>query len=356
MDLQEIRKRIKRLDYDVVKLLNQRMELALRSTRLRENPVDEEEEKDFRENIRNFADGLVDKEFLDILFDKVMSRNRHAQMQDRALIGFQGEHGANSEVAAKEYDSQLVPIPCMKFVDVFDGVKDGFFDFGVVPVENSLEGGVVEVNDLLAKYDLHIVGETKIHINHVLMTLPETDYRGIKEVFSHPQALAQCKGFIARQNFEARPYYNTAGAANMLAVTRPRASAVIANKLCADIYNLKILKEGIQDENSNITRFVILSKKPNETVGNKCSIVFTTPHECGALNKVLSILSGAGINLTRVESRPSRTEPGNFFFLVDFNGSTTDPKIAETLAAVEKSTIMFKLLGCYNEAQQPHFD
>lgn len=353
MRLKEIRKQIKRLDYELVKLLNQRLELILRATRFGDKTVNEEEENEYRENLEQIPEGIADQQFISGLFNNIMEQCQRVRLMKQKLAAFQGEHGANSEVAVRAFDSKMVPVPCVKFVDVFDGVKQGYFDYGMVPVENSLEGGVVEVNDLLAKYDLYIVGETRLHIKHTLMTLADTDPRGIKVVYSHPQALAQCRQYISHHDFEVRPFYNTAGAAREISIARPKASAAIANKLCARIYDLKIVAENIQDENSNFTRFVMLAKKQQNQPGDKCSIVFSTQHECGALNKVLTIFARARVNLTRIESRPSRVEPGNFLFLVDFNGSTADKKITETLAAVKRISTMYKFLGCYNEAKQP---
>jgi len=351
MEMKEIRERIKRLDYEVVKILNQRMELALRTMRLKENGLAEKEEQEFFENIEQMHEGIIGRQFGRKLFEDIMTESRRVQNRGSKLIGFQGEHGANSEVAARTYSKELAAIPNKKFVEVFDGVNRGWFDYGIVPVQNSLEGGVTEVNDLLIDNDLFICGEIRLRINHAFLTLKETDYRGIREVYSHPQALAQCRGFIERNNLEDRPYYNTAGAARMLSELRPKATAVIAHKLCAKIYDLDIIKENIEDDSSNITRFVVLTKQDCDLNGNKISIVFSTPHQCGSLNEVLSIFAEADINLTRIESRPSRKGPGNFAFLVDFNGSIKDPRIADALEAVKKKTVMYKYLGCYPEAQ-----
>lgn len=350
MQIKDIRKRIKRLDYEMIKILNQRMELALRSTRLQENGFSEAEEQEFLAHFEHMHEGLIGKEFGRNLFKDIMLETRRVKDHDYKLAAFQGEHGANSEAALKAYSREFAGIPQRKFVDVFDGVKQGRFDYGLVPVENSLEGGVTQVNDLLIRKDLYICGEVKLRINHALMTLEETDYRGVRQVYSHPQALAQCCGFIGRNHLEEIPFYNTAGAARMLAETRPKASAVIANPLCADIYELKIIKENIEDNSSNVTRFVLLSKEPSKE-GNKCSVVFITPDKCGALNRVLTILAQAGINMSRIESRPSRIQPGCFAFLVDFRGSIHEEPIARALQEVEKHTDMYKLLGCYPEAE-----
>ena len=194
----------------------------------------------------------------------------------------------------------------------------------------------------------------KVPVHHCLLALPETDYRDIKVVYSHPQALAQCRGVIARNKLEPRPYYDTAGAAMMLANERPKAAAAIASRLCAGIYGLEILKDSIEDHESNNTRFIVLAKggaAPDGAKGDKCSIIFSTAHKAGALYGVLKIFSDAGVNLTRIESRPIRKDPGNFAFLLDFQGSESDGKVAEMLSKVEKEARMYKFLGCYKEAR-----
>jgi len=350
MDLEEIRKKINQLDHQLVKILNQRMELTLQTARFKPPIQDKKREKKVLDNVGQMPERFISKEFIKKLFTDILAESSRLQSLGPKLLGFPGEHGANSEVAVRAYDSSLVPIPCMKFIDVFEGVNGGDFHYGLVPVENSLEGAVVGVDDLLMEYDLHICGEVKLHINHTLLTLPESDYKGINVVYSHPQAIAQCSKFINRHRLEAHPFYNTAGAAKMLSETRPRATAVIATKLCAEIYDLKIVNEDIENDASNFTRFILLSKEKGDQEGNKCSIIFTLKDQTGALYNVLKLFADAGINITRIESRPSTSSPANTAFLMDFSGSINDEEILETLVALEKKSIMYKLLGCYKKA------
>ncbi|MBI4713302.1 MAG: prephenate dehydratase, partial [Planctomycetes bacterium] len=219
--------------------------------------------------------------------------------------------------------------------------------------ENSLEGAVTEVNDLLVGTELKIVAEVKLPIHHSLLSLPETDYREIKAVYSHPQALAQCRGFLSRNNLEPVPFYDTAGAAKMISETRPKAVAAIASRHCAELYDLEIIKDEIEDDKSNFTRFLVLANESAKESGNKCSIVFSTKHEAGTLFAVLKIFSDAGINLTRIESRPIRTDPGKYAFFLDFQGSDRDQKVVRALAEAKQKSVMFKLLGCYKSTDSP---
>ncbi|MFH0885315.1 MAG: prephenate dehydratase [Candidatus Micrarchaeota archaeon] len=351
MELEELRRRIDSIDSEILKLLNRRMEFALRTRKMKPGVDDADREKEVLEAAAKHAKGLIRPEFSQKVFRDIIAESKALQKGSRKLVGFQGEHGAYSEVAVRSFDKSWVPIPALEFLDVFEGVAKNQFDYGVVPVENSLEGAVTTVNDLLVETDLKIVGEIKVPVHHCLLALPETDYRDIKVVYSHPQALAQCRGFIARNKLEPRPYYDTAGAALMLANERPKAAAAIASRLCAEIYDLEVLKENIEDHESNNTRFVVLAREQGEGKGDKCSIIFSTAHKAGALYEVLKLFSEAGVNLTRIESRPIRKDPGKFAFLLDFEGSDSEAGVAGVLQKVQKGTMMYKFLGCYKGAR-----
>ena len=350
MELEELRRKIDKSDMEIVKLLNARMEFALRTRRFKDSTTDAARESELLQNIKKHSFGMMRPEFTERLFKEIISESKKLQEKCPALAAFQGEHGAYGEMAVRDYDSGIVPIGCTEFGDVFSGVEKGCFDFGMVPVENSLEGAVTQVNDLLVDTTLQIIGEINVPVHHCLLVVPGTDYRDIKVVYSHPQALGQCRGFISRNKLEPRPFYDTAGAAAMLSRDRPTAAAAIANRLCAELYGLEVLKEDIEDHESNSTRFLVLSKEKGKQKGNKCSMIFSTSHKAGALFSVLRVFSDAGINLTRIESRPVRGEPRKYAFLLDFQGSDGDAKIVEALAKVKAECTMYKFLGCYREA------
>jgi len=350
--LGKLRKKIDAIDFEILKLVNQRMEHTLRTRKLKANIADPGREQEIMAGIRRRSNALVGPDFSEHLFKVIINESKLLQQKELKLIGFQGEHGAYGEVAIRMVDQSLLPIPCLEFVDVFDEVVNGQLDFGIVPVENSLEGAVTQVNDLLVEADVQnikIVGEVKIPIHHCLLALPGTDYREIKVVYSHPQALAQCRGFLSGNKLDSMPYYDTAGAAMMLSKEKPRAAAAIASKLCAELYNLAVLFENIEDNETNATRFLLISNKESNKAGNKCSIVFSTEHKAGALFNILKIFSDAGLNLTRIESRPMRNDPGKYAFLLDFLGSNREQMVVDTLEKVKKETAIFKFLGCYSE-------
>ncbi len=349
MNLGEIRRKIDFLDFEILRLLEERFELALLAKNFKSNIYDEKREKEIFENISHSHNNpIIGEIFKENLFKLILKESKRLQLEKTSLIGFQGEHGANSELAAKIFNSNLFPIPCKEFKDVVEGVKENYLDFGILPVENTSEGSIGEANDLLVSNDIFIVGEVKLQINHSLLTLPETSFNEIKYVYSHPQALAQCRKFISQNNFEPKPFYDTAGAAKWLARTRQPGIAVIANSSCEQ-YGLKVLKENIQDELINLTRFVIISSKEGSEDGNKCSIVFCILDRVGALCNLLKIFEENKINLSRIESRPDKKEKGKYIFMIDFLGSLKDENVRIALKKVKEKTEFFKFLGCYKE-------
>ncbi len=351
MELHELRAEIDRLDFELLKLLKTRMEHALKLKKLKTDITDSSREEVVITRVKNHVNalGLLSPEFTETIFRQIIEESKTLQTQGGLLIGFQGEHGAYSEVAARSYNPHLIYIPCLEFADVFDSVSADNVDLGIVPVENSLGGAITQVNELLLETDLTISAEIKIPVNHCLLALPETDYREIRMVYSHTQALTQCRNFLHRNNLEPWPYYDTAGAAKMLNAKRPKATAAIASKLCAELYNLEIIKEGIEDHPENKTRFLILSKNCPEEPGTKCSILFSTAHRAGALFEILQLFAEAGINLTRIESMPNREDPGNYCFFLDFEGNEQDDNVQEVLEHVVKNSMIYKFLGCYRD-------
>ena len=346
-DLDRIRKRIDMIDWEIMQLLNQRIEVSVRARKLKQQIFDSAREEQILENVKRYSGKLIRTEVSEGVYRQILKESKLTQEKDLVLIGFQGEHGAYSEAASLSYNSSLIPLPCREFYEVFHEVESGQLDFGIVPVENSLEGLVTQVNDLLIETELKIAGEIKMPIHHSLLALPETEYRNLKVVYSHPQALAQCREFILRHKLEPRPYYDTAGAAKMLSEERPDGTCVLANRLCAELYHLEIIQDDVEDHESNATRFVVLSKKESPESGDKCSIIFSLEDKAGALFSVLKIFSDRSLNLTRIESRPLRNTPGNYVFFTDFEGSDNDEKVTDALRLVNETARNYKFYGCY---------
>ena len=347
MKIEDIHKKIDKIDRELMVLLQERMGWVLRSNKFKQTVSDAASEEEMLTRFERLNLDLMERSFTKQLLKTIIDESRRLQQEDRQLVAFQGEHGAYGEVAARKLLPGGAYIPCMEFIDVFRGVEEGYLDLGVVPVENSLEGAVTQVNELLTTTSLKVIGEAKVAVNHCLLATDVMDYREIRQVYSHPQALAQCREFLMRNKLEPRPYYDTAGAAKMLARENPRAAAAIASALSAELYNLEIIKEGIEDGPSNSTRFLLLSREPFADSGDKTSIIFATAHEAGRLFAVLQLFAEADINLTRIASMPLRSDPDNYSFFLDFEGSDKDENVIRLLNQMEDLTISMKNLGSY---------
>jgi prephenate dehydratase/chorismate mutase len=347
MSLDSIRKNIDLKDSQILKLLHERMELALMSKKFKSAIEDQSRESELFEKITAHTGVLVSEQFSYQLYELIINESKKIQQNNYSLIGYQGERGAYSELAAMKWNNEYVTTACQTWNDVFDGVKSGLYDFGIVPIENTLGGVVNQTNDLMIHSDLFIVGAVEMEVHHCLLALPDTDHREIRTVYSHQQALSQCRHFLARNGLEGVPYYNTAGAAKMLLEKRPAGSAVIAGRNTAEIYNLEILKENIEDLETNRTRFLLIAREEAKDAGNKCSVLFTTAHKAGTLFNVLEIFAKENINLTRIESIPDK--PGTYAFFVDFEGNKEDPVIKKVMEDVKKFSGDFKFMGCYRE-------
>lgn len=349
MDLQSMRRSIDQIDTRIIRLLNKRIEYAIRTRRFKEATTDTSREALVLESIRAHSRWLVSPDFSEKLFSMILGESKRLQELPLTLVGFQGEHGALSELAIESYNNDWIPIPCASYIDVMEGIRTGGIDKGIVPVESSIEGGISQVTDLLITSDVQIVGEIQMPVHHCLLALPDADHREIKIAYSHPQALAHCRGFLSRNKLEGRPYHDAASAALMLVQDRPTASAVIASPLCAKVYGLNVLMEGIEDSKNNTMRFVVISKEKSQEAGNKCSLVFTLQHKAGALFEVLKLFYEAKVNLTRLESHMLKGEAGKVAFILDFEGSNQDKKVAQILESIKEQAPMYKFLGCYKE-------
>lgn len=353
MTREELRNQIDRLDANILKLLAERMEKAVLIRKLKSGILDDKREEIVLEHVRQRSRGLLKPEFGQALYSSIMNESRRLQGLELATVGFQGVHGANSEMAALSWNSEWVTIPCDDFAEVFDLVSSGLLDYGVLPVENTSGGYIGPVNQLLVHTELKVVGAIDMHVSHCLMVAQGTDHRDIRAAYSHPQALMQCREFLARNHLEARTHEDTAGAARMVAQDRPAAAAAIASRLAADLYGLEIIKEDIQDIDDNRTRFLVLTRRDDKArePGSKCSVVFTPEHRAGSLFKVLETFAAAGINLTRIESIPAK--PGEFSVFIDFEASEDAQNVKEALATIASFNPSIRMLGCYREIRIP---
>lgn len=271
----------------------------------------------------------------------------------RLKIAFQGERGAYSEEAAIQYFNQDIEfIPCRDISTVFNVVEAGIADYGVVPVENSIEGSVNETYDLLLSTGLRVSGEVYLKVTHCMIAHPDADPRNIKKVISHPQALAQCRIYLMSKNLEPIPSYDTAGSVRKILEEKMLDTAAIASERAANIYGMKILDRGIEDYGRNYTRFLILGREDAEPTGeDKTSIIFSLPHIPGSLYHALEEFAVRSINLTKIESRPTKHRPFEYYFYVDFEGHRKTSIVQETLNALSRKTLLLKVLGSYPKAK-----
>jgi prephenate dehydratase len=315
--------------------------------KLKTSIEDGDREKALLDRIRQNSPGLINSEFIEKVYTEIIKESKVLQKKDFRLIGFKGEHGAYDEIALREWDKGLIPIPCEGYHQVFEGVRAGLYDYGIVAVENTLGGIVGEVNELLVNTDLYVVGAVELPISLCLLVLHGADHREIRNIYSCSQALDQCSNFLSRNNLEPVQYYDSAGAAKMLAEDMPQGTAVIGSKLAAEIYDLHVIKEDIDNFGNNVTRFLILSKEEQSEEGDKCSIVFSTEHRAGTLFKALEVFAKKNINLTRIGS--IRSSMGDYTFFLDFIGSKKDENIVDALREVETVTVNYRFMGCYKE-------
>ena len=265
-------------------------------------------------------------------------------------VAFQGERGAYSEVAARELlGKSITPVPCDSFETLFERVEKKRTDLGVIPIENSLVGSIHKNYDLLLEHNLKVIGEVQLRVSHALIAPPGASFKNISKVYSHPMALEQCRKFFQKHKTIAPiSYYDTAGAVRMIAESGLTNSAAIASPYAAQIYKMKLLQQAIEDEKHNYTRFLLLSRTQSNFKGKaKTSIVFSLKSEPGALFKALSVFALRSIDLTKIESRPSRQQAWQYYFYVDFQGSVRDKLINHALDHLAEITHFIKILGSY---------
>jgi len=271
------------------------------------------------------------------------------------MIAFQGERGSFSEEAAYKLLGRRIAVkPCETFGAIFESVVSGKTKYCLAPIENTLAGSVYENYDLLLSNDLHIVGEVSLRIVHNLIAPPGTALKDVTQVYSHPVALAQCGVFFKRHpKIDKIPFYDTAGAVKMLAERRLPGAAAIAGRIAAEVYQARILATHLEDHRENYTRFLLLSRRAHLSAkANKVSIVFSTRNAPGALYKCLSVFALRDIDLTKLESRPLRGRPFEYFFYLDFLGHLKEERCRNALSHLAEVTNLLRVLGCYESAKR----
>ncbi len=270
-------------------------------------------------------------------------------------VAFQGEYGAYSELASYAYfreDIEVMPVP--SFRDIFTVVTTGEAEYGIIPIENSLTGSIHENYDLLLAHDLVITGEVKLRIEHCLIGPPGAALADIRRVFSHPQALSQCRDYLdSMKDVEQISVSDTAGAARRIKERGEPGDAAIASAQAALDYGLEILASGIESNHKNFTRFLILSREPAPPAPDaRTSIVFALKNIPGALFKGLSVFALRDIDLNKIESRPIPGTPWEYIFYLDFQGDIRDEVTERAIDHLREIASLVKVLGSYQKGEE----
>ncbi len=354
LNLPSLRHEIDRLDNTILQALQKRLEVARLVIKFkREQNVNlnvPSREQQILDSLKGRERSLLSAEVIEDVYKTIFRESKRLQSESKPLVAFQGEHGAFSEVAARRWNPEVAPIPCQTISDVFKGIEVGSYDYGIVPVENTVGGMMSQVNAHLLDSELYIVGAVEMSVEHAVLIVPGTDFHDIRRVYSQQEALTECQKFISRMKWEPCTHSDTAGAAKMLAETWEEGSVAIASELAARYYNLEVLKTGIADAQNTRTRFLVLARKPLDCGGNRCSITFITPNRPGALFSVMKMFADENINLTRVASIP--TEHGNYVFFLDFAASNEEPRVQRILNQISCESESYRYLGCYTETER----
>ena len=374
MDLLECRNKLDVIDKQIVKLFEERMDICgkVAETKIASGKAvyDAEREKQKLDAVSAMADSEFNQVAVRELFSQMMSISRKYQYSilaehGRAMkLGFerldqlpmegvrvvhQGVEGAYSHAAAIQYFGEKAEIyHVARFEDAMKEVQLGNADYAVMPIENSSAGAVIDMYDLLTRYDNYIVAETFLPVNHALLGVPGAKLSDVKTVFSHPQALMQCSAFLNDNGLKQISVENTAVAAKRVVEEGDKSQAAIASEIAGKLYGLELLKPFIQNNQGNTTRFVILAnRKVYQKDAGKISLCFELPHTSGSLYNMLGNFIFNHVNMMMIESRPIPGKNWEYRFFVDIEGNLQDAGVKNALRGIGAETQNFKILGNY---------
>ncbi|MCF8069721.1 MAG: prephenate dehydratase [Desulfobacterales bacterium] len=346
----ELRQSIDSIDDEILSLINRRLSLALKIGKLKatngNQVIDTTRESSIINRLVKQNAGPLDNRVLHHMYSEIMAASRELQRPQH--IAFLGPEATFTHIAAMNHFGHSVTFsPQASIRDIFYEVEKGTFHYGVVPVENSIEGSVNYTLDLFFESGLKVCAEIYQSISHDLLS-NETRLEDINTIYSHPHAFAQCRHWL-RKNLPTvtlAECSSTAHAAQL--ASEQKGAAAIASKEAAQIYEIEIMADAIEDLSRNITRFLVIGKDKIGPTGNdKTSIMFATGHVPGALYKALKPLADSGVNMDKLESRPAKHENWNYFFFVDIEGHIDDPNVSKTFEQMEKICTFIKCLGSY---------
>lgn len=352
MSIDQSRKAIDRLDQDIVRLLNERTRHVLKIGKAKLKSGGEiyapHRERAILDRLRALNDGPLKHESLQAIYREIMSSALSLE-KSLNIAYFGPEATFTHQAAVRRFGASLNYVPLKTIADVFAEVSQHRADYGVVPVENSTEGVVTSTLDMFVDSELQVVSEIVMAIQHCLVGRGEQSR--IKRLYSHPQALAQCRAWVQSHlpQVEVIETSSTTRAAELAA--EDDATAAIASALAADRYKLQLLQSDLQDNSANATRFLVLGRQiPQPTGNDRTSLILSIADKVGALHKCLEPFRENRINLTRIESRPSKRKAWAYYFFIDLDGHVNDASVAKAIQALDDYCSMVKVLGSYPKA------
>lgn len=374
MDLLELREQIDVIDRQIVSLYEQRMDICGKVAEYKietgKKVFDRQREMEKLASVKALTHNEFNSHGVEELFEQIMSMSRKLQYQmlsqhgsmgrlpfigveelekNRARVVFQGAEGAYSQAAMTRYfGEQIQSFHVDTFRDAMSAIDEGSADFAVLPIENSTAGIVSEIYDLLVEFENYIVGEQIIQVRHCLLGVPGTKIEDIHAVYSHPQSLMQSSRFLAGYDWKQISMQNNAFAAQKVAAEGDRSQAAIASEYAAKVYGLQVLRQGVNQEQDNSTRFIIVTnQKIFRKDAGKVSICFELPHQSGSLYHMLSHFIYNNLNLCRIESRPIEDRSWEYRFFIDFEGNLADSAVKNALRGLRDEARNMKILGNY---------
>lgn len=353
MELLNLRKKIDNIDGKIISLLNERASVAKKVGKLKSRKghgiyVPDREAQIYK-NILTKNKGPLSNDALRAIYREIMSGS--LALEKRLNIAYLGPEATFTHLAAiKKFGSQVRYSSCTSITDVFREVEVGRSDYGVVPVENSIEGAVSHTLDMFINTDLKICSEVFLEISHNL--IGNCSMASVKRIYSNPQVFGQCRNWLDSNLHEVELVEVTTTSRAAEIASREKNACAIASILAAERYDLKILAKNIEDSSSNITRFLITGKHmPSPTKKDKTSIMLSVKDRVGALHDTLIPFKKNKVNLTKIESRPSKKKAWEYYFFVDMLGHYHDKNVEKALKEMEKQSVLLKILGSYPIAE-----
>ena len=374
MDLLELRGQLDEIDAQIVDLYERRMDICGQVAEYKiqngKKVLDRQREQEKLAKVKSMTHNEFNGHGIVELFEQIMSMSRKLQYQklaengsegrlpfigvealetEKARVVFQGADGAYSQAAMMKYfGDEISSMHVDTFRDAMSAIDEGSADFAVLPIENSTAGIVSEIYDLLVEFENYIVGEQVIRIEHCLLGVPGSKIEDIKTVYSHPQSLMQSAKYLADHDWQQISMQNNAFAAKKVADEKNPAQAAIASEHAGKIYGLEVLKKGVNHEQNNSTRFIIVTnQKIFKKDAGKISLCLELPHESGSLYRILSHFIYNNLNMTKIESRPMPDRTWEYRFFIDFEGNLADSAVKNALRGLREEARNMKILGNY---------